>query len=300
MVVIINIYKMKRNLIFIICIMLCFIAFLYSCEDAKFDESLPINPVLTPIKSVTAQDGKEIAVGVISDKDRTIALDLKNLKSLSNVNVHLSISKRAKLISPTDTILTLDLTKPYHIRVDNLYSELDYTLTASIPEFISIDNSVFKEYRLDNDTQKMEGNIVYLWDKGIMSKPENYGEIGYRNYLTGECFTFDMGDYYHLYRFRASLYWAYTNVCPKKYELWGYLKDGTPPSDGDWGKWTNLGTLDNSKSTLADFAKGDMLEFTKDKSPLVRYLRVKCLENYKNPSTTAISLCEITLWGYNM
>lgn len=290
-----------KKISLLLSILFCTGFFLFnSCKEESMDESIPLNPVLTPIKAVTAQDGDEIVSAVISDRNRTIELSLKNLRNLSSVDVNLSISKRAKLLSPQNTILTLDLSEPHQIVINNLYKDVTYTLTATIPEYIEIGKSKFKEFRLNNDSQQMEGNIVYLWDGGVMSQPENYDEIGYRNYLTGECFTVDMGDHYNLKRFRASLYWAYTNVCPKKYELWGYEGEGEPPIDGDWSNWTKLGSIDNSSSTLADFAEGDILEFAKEESPLVRYIRVKCLENYRNPPTTAISLCEITLWAWNM
>lgn len=290
---------MKKISLFLSILFCVGLSLFYSCKQESMDESIPLNPVLTPIKAVTAQDGEEIASAAISDRNRTIELSLKNLRNLSSVNVNLSISKRAKLLSPQDTTLTLDLTKPYEITVNNLYKDVTYTLTASIPEFIEIKKSKFKEFRLNNDSEKMEGSIVYLWDGQAMSKPESYGDIGYRNYLTGECFTVDLGDHYNLKRFKANLYWAYTNVCPKKYELWGYKGEGVPPIDGNWSNWTKLGSLNNSTSTLADFAAGDELEFTKEESPLTRYVRVKCLENYRNPPTTAISLCEITFWAWN-
>jgi hypothetical protein len=292
---------MKKYLSYLsICLYLIVVLF-NSCEKDKFDESIPINPVLTPIKAVTSIDGNgKIVYATISDKDRTIHLDFQRLKSLSKVNLELSVSKRAKLISPTDTIVTLDLTKPYPIVINNLYDDLTYTLTASIPEIILADKSLFKEFKLNNDTPMREGNIINLWDGQAMSAPEKYDEIGWRNYHTGECFTVDIGEYYNLYRFKTNLYWAYTNVCPKIYELWGYLGEGEPPVDGEWDKWTKLGTINNSTSTLADFAEGDMLEFSKEKSPLVRYIRVKCLENYRNPASTNISLCEITFWAYNI
>lgn len=274
--------------------MLCFT----SCDDDEMDESIPVNPVVTPIKSLTAQDGSEIATAEINDKERTIHLSLKNLRSLESVDVKMSVSKRAKLISPTDTILTLDLRQPYEIVINNLFKDLTYTLTAEIPEFIEIKKNAFQEFRMNNDSPKQEGDILNLWDGEIMAKPEDYGSIGYRNYLTGECFTVDLGDHYNLYRFRASLYWAYTNVCPKKYELYGYTKDGEPAKDGNWADWTKLGSLDNSDSLLSDFGEGDNLYFTKETTPKVRYIRVRCLENYRG--TTAISLCEITFWAYNM
>lgn len=275
--------------------------FFISCEEEEeegLDESLPVNPVLNPIKTVMAQDGNEIAYATINNKDRTIKLSLKHLKSLSAVNVHLSISKRAKLISPTDTILTLDLTEPYQIIINDLYEDLTYTLTATIPEYILIDKSAFREYRLNNDSPKKEGEIEYLWNNEVMTQPNSYSTIGYRNYLTGKCFTVDLGDHYYIKQFTAHLYWAYTNVCPKIYELWGYLKDGEPPVDGNWNDWTLLGTLDNSNSTLSDFPNGDTLEFPKENSPRTRYIRVNCIQSWKG--TTDISLCEITIWAWNI
>lgn len=273
---------------------------LNACGEDSFDESIPVNPVLVPFKSITAIDGDKIVNAEISDKNRTIHLNLVKLRNLNSVDVTLHISKRAKLLAPLDTIVNYNLTTPQEIVINNLYKDLTYTLTASIPENIEVDKSLFKEFRLDNDTPLMEGNIVFLWDGGAMTKPGNYAEVGYRNYLTGQCFTVDLGDHYHLKEFKANLYWAYTNVCPKKYELWGYEGTGEPPISGDWNDWTNLGLLDNTGETNADFADGDKLEFTKEASPLVRYIRVKCLENYRNPATSIFSLSEISFWAWNM
>ena len=107
----------------------------------------------------------------------------------------------------------------------------------------------------------------------------------------------DDGSYYDLKRFRASLYWPLSNVCPKVYELWGYMGGGEPPLTGDWSDWTKLATIDNSSSTLADFGEGDNIYFEKEDSPKARYLRVKSIENYKG--NTFISLCEVTFWAWN-
>ncbi|WP_099464614.1 DUF5000 domain-containing lipoprotein [Parabacteroides provencensis] len=293
-----------KNIILLSGVILYSVFCFTSCEEEGMDESIPVNPVMTPIKAVTAEDGAETVQAVISDKTRTIELSLKNLQSLSNVNVHLSIAKRAKLIAPSDTILKLDLTKPNEVVVNNLLKDVTYTLTATIPEFTMIDVSKHKAHLLSNDSRVLEGNIDKLWDGLRMSKPEAYNEVNYGNYLCGDpgnapsSFTYDIGETINLYRFRASLYWAYTNVCPKRYELWGYLGDGVPSQNGDWDEWTKLGDIDNSNSRLTDFGEGDNLYFEKDKSPKVRYLRLRCLENYRG--TTSFSLCEVNVWGYNM
>ena len=293
---------MKKIFLYWSIILCSGIVLLSSCADDKLDESIPLNPVLIPFKAVTAQDGPVKVNATISDKDRSIVFEFFNLKNLKQVEVRLKVSKRAKLIAPTDTILTIDLTKPYEITINNIFDDLTYTITATIPDFILVDKSQFKEYRLNNDGTKGDGNIVYLWDGGIMSKPNNYDEIGYRNYLTDPSFTIDIGtrydgSYYSLKRFRASLYWPYSNVCPKVYELWGYMKPGEPPTNGNWADWTKLATIDNSSSTLANFAEGDNVYFEKEDSPEVRYVRVLSVKSWKG--STHISLCEVTLWAWN-
>lgn len=292
-----------KKICILISMILCAGLGVTSCEEDGLDDSIPENPVMVPIKAVTAQDGDEVVNAVINDKSKTIELSLKNLRSLTNVDVCVSISKRAKLISPADTVLTLDLTQSYSIVVNNMLKDLTYTLTASIPEFIQVDYKKHKAYLLTNDSPKMEGDINKLWDGKKMSNPEAYEEVSYGNYLCGNdqgpsSFTFDIGETVHLYRFRASLYWAYANVCPKRYELWGYLGKGEPSQSGDWGEWTKLGDIDNSESLLSDFGEGDNVYIEKENSPKIRYLRLRCLENYRG--TTAFSLCEVAVWAYNM
>lgn len=297
--------NMKKIISYLTIILFIGVAILSSCGKDKFDESLPLNPVLIPFKAVTAEDGPVIAYAEISDRNRTIEFEFYNLKSLESVEVHLSISKRAELIDPLDTIMTLDLREPQELTINNLYDDITYTLTASIPEFIIADKSKFQGMKLNNDGAPEAENIACLWDGRSMVTPEAYWEVDYKNYLTRGAFTFDIGtrydgSYYDLKQFKANLYWAYTNVCPKVYELWGYMSAGEPPIDGNWDDWEKLGTIDNSGSTLDDFAEGDSLHFDKEESPKVRYLRVKAVENYRPNSDTFISLCEITLWGWNM
>lgn len=291
-----------KKIIYLLCVLL--IGFgsilLTSCNEEGMDESLPLNPALPVIKSVTAMDGDKMVEATIVNDNIHFDLLKATPGDIKALKVYLHISKRAKLISHTDTVIVLDLTEPKQIVVNNLYKDITYTITASIRENYEIEKTDFKEFRMNNDGARGEGNIIYLWDGGIMSGPEKYGEIGYRNYLTQGSFTFDMGAHYYLYKFRASLYWAYTNVCPKKYQLWGYLGEGEPPRSGNWDDWTLLGSIDNSTSTLADFAAGDVLEFPKQGAKRMRYVRVRCLESYRVPPTTHISLCEVTLWAWNL
>lgn len=296
---------MKNRLIYLSILLLSGIGLLSSCSEDKLDESIPLNPVLAPFKVVTAEDGPNIVNASISDKDRTIVFEFFNLKNLKEVKVNLSVSKRATLLAPTDTVLTLDLTEPYEITINNLYDDVTYTVSASIPEFIAVDKSKFNAYNLANDTPVGGSPMSCLWDGEYMTVPETYATIGYRNYWTTSSFTFDIGtrydgSYYYLKQLKVHLYWAYTHTCPQQYELWGYMSPGEPPASGDWNDWTKLADIDNSSSTLADFGEGDDVHFDKEDSPNVRYLRIICRKNWRDTAPlTNISLCELSLWSWN-
>ena len=293
---------MKKIFLYLSFILLSGIVLFSSCENDTLDESIPLNPVLTPFKAVTAEDGPQMTNATISDKDRTIVFELNNLKNLKAVKVKLNVSKRAKLENPSDTILTLDLTKPYEININNLFDDLTYTVSASIPEFVLINKSKFKENYLTNDGKPEGDPMNTLWNNKFILKVGDYGSVNYQNYLVNGSFTFDIGarydgTYYDIKQMKVNLYRAYEWTCPKIYELWGYMKPGVPPASGDWADWTKLGGVDNSKSTPADFPNGDNIHFTKENSPNVRYLRINPIVNWKGDKFFSIG--EMTLWSWN-
>ena len=286
-------------------ILLAGILIFSSCGNDTLDDSIPLNPVLKPFISVKAEDGANLVNATISDKDRTIVLELLNLKNLKEVKVYFDISKRAKLVTEVDSIETLDLTEPYEITLDNLFDEVTYTVTASIPEYILIDKSNFQEHNLENDTKYNSSHpMSTLWDNIYLKTVGDYASVGYVNYVARPSFTFDIGTrwdgaYYDLKQLRVNHYRAYEWTCPMVYELWGYMSPGVPPASGDWSDWTKLVTIDNSSSTVADFPEGDNVHFEKEESPSVRYLRIICKKNWKPSTDGYISLGEITLWSWN-
>ena len=176
------------------------------------------------------------------------------------------------------------------------------SLSASIPEFILIDKSKFKENYLTNDAKPEGDPMNTLWDNKYIKVVGDYGSVNYQNFLANGSFTFDIGtrydgSSYNLKQLKIHLYRAYEWTCPKVYELYGYMKPGVPPTSGDWADWTKLGGVDNSKSTAADFPNGDNINFDKENSPDVRYLRIKPIVNWKGDKYFSIG--EITLWSWN-
>lgn len=298
---------MKKIFLYLSITLLSGLVLFSSCGNETLDDSIPLNPVLTPFKAVTAEDGPMMAEATISDKDRTIVFEFLNLKNLKEVKVKLNVSKRAKLQNPSDTILTLDLTKPYEININNIYDDLTYTLTASIPEFVLIDKSKFKENYLTNDAKPEGDPMNTIWNNKYIKELDQdgvpkYGTVNYQNFLANGSFTFDIGarydgSYYDIKQLKVHLYRAYEWTCPKIYELYGYMKPGTPPASGDWADWTKIGSVDNSNATKADYLNGDNINFDKENSPNVRYLRIKPIVNWKGDKFFSIS--EITLWSWN-
>ena len=146
----------------------CMGILLYSCQEEKMDESIPVNPVLNPIKSVTAQDGNRITTAVISNENRTIHLEFANLSTEERkaVPVKLEISKRAKLITPTDTLLTLDLTQPNSITVNNLLKDITYELTASGPFRIELWRKTASELDF---VQHNNGAMLYMKEQSLIT-----------------------------------------------------------------------------------------------------------------------------------
>lgn len=174
---------MKRIFLYFSITLICG-ALLSSCGNDKLDESIPVSPVLTPFKSVTAEDGSVIAEAVISDKDKTIVFSLLNVENLKNVKVKLNLSKRTKLVSPMDTLLTLDLTEPYEVVVNNLYDDITYTI--SVPEFISVKELWRKTGSLINFTRDNNRSVAISGDYLVVHDRGKKGAYDYYNLYTGK------------------------------------------------------------------------------------------------------------------
>ena len=175
---------MKKIFLYLSILLCSGIVLFSSCSEDKLDESIPLNPVLTPFKTVTAEDGEAIAKATISDKDRTIIFDFKNLKSLKAVKVNLKVSKRAKLLAPIDTILTLDLTKPFEISVNNLFDDLTYTV--SVNDFLGIDELWKKTGSLMDFTKDNNRSVGFSGDYLVVHDRGRKGAYNYFNVETGE------------------------------------------------------------------------------------------------------------------
>ena len=94
----------------------------------------------------------------------------------------------------------------------------------------------------------------------------------------------------------------YNDVSPKIYEVWGCVE---LDKSGSWDSWTKLLHIENEKpsglpgSELTEddrlaAKEGDNANFPLD-APRVRYIRIKCIDNWTGNSN--MTFTEVTFWG---
>lgn len=362
---------------------------LTSCDsDAKFEKEVPVNPVMRPIKSLTAMDGEDIFEGVIDDNLRTIKLEVEAWTDLSNMTVNLNIPERAKLVSPASPEGVWDLTEPKEVVVNNLEKDVTYTVTATRKaEFIEaplvslvakaggetatgeidhanhtikvnfgpwvnlsqtalkievkphvklvnptesemvcdfsatktkaiivndvqkdvtynlevtqtelvlnlVDNTAFKEYKLDNDARGVDQSlglydVARLFDGKFMSSPSDYDAVGWKAFacqwngdIGAAYITIDAGKMMYLGQFSAHRYWNEANCMVTKFDIYGYCQEGEPAKSGSMDGWTLLGSYSYNPNISTNFAEGDIIKINKDQAKQARYYRVNAKENW--------------------
>lgn len=169
---------MKKIFLYLSAILISGIVLFSSCSDDKIDESIPVSPVLQPFLSVVAEDGETTANAIISDRERTILFDLNQFKSIKEVKVRLNLSKRAILVAPADTVLTLDMREPHEIVVDNLIDKVTYTLSAldflSVTELWRKTGSLMDFSNHNNRSVGISGDYLVVHDRSAKGANRYY------------------------------------------------------------------------------------------------------------------------------
>lgn len=174
---------------------------------------------------------------------------------------------------------------------------------------VQMDKSKFREMLLPGDSPctSWGGKMSNVWDGRVLPDVDGNG-LHTGNAATGVpmYITFDMGVNVQLSRCLLQTvaddkHW-FNDVSMKRYEIWG---TDNPPSNGSFDNWTKLATVTNIKPSglpvglLTDDDRtagrnGDEVSFTPD-IPKVRYIRIRCLENWLG--NTNMTFSEITFWG---
>ncbi|BAV09462.1 protein of unknown function [Filimonas lacunae] len=150
--------------------------------------------------------------------------------------------------------------------------------------------------------------IPKIWDGDIINWPSCLA--GTPTNLAPQSFTFDLGQLAQLSRIVIWDYPEYLNNgriyyyrgCMKRFEVWG---SANPATDGSWDSWTLLGEFTEVKpsgsaygiQTTEDYDMayaGFSWDFRID-VPKMRYLRVRCKENWVG--TTFPMISEVQVYG---
>lgn len=196
-------------------------------------------------------------------------------------------------------------------RTDTLFA----TLTPLFET--QLDKSKFRIYRMPNDSKLVDQwniSVGFAFDgkwSSVWGSPYDGNGNNWLNISTDQLtvdptwITFDMGTKNKLSRFRVNHYYRYINRGMKRYEIWG---SNDPNPDGSWDSWTKLISYEQKKPSglpyetyndadAAAWLLGDQADFPLT-APAVRYLRIRCLENWQG--TGDLSFSEITLYGQPM
>jgi len=174
---------------------------------------------------------------------------------------------------------------------------------------IQLDKKKFREMSLPGDAACTfwSGAMRYAWDGKVLQDGPEFG-LHTGNAVTGEpkFITFDLGVLAKLSRFSQQTvaddrHW-YADVSMRRYEVWGTAQYNP---NGSFDGWTKLATVTNVKPSglpsglLNEDDRvagriGDEANIPTD-MPNVRYIRIRCLQNWSGNTNMVIS--EVTFWG---
>ncbi|RKO73403.1 DUF5126 domain-containing protein [Sphingobacterium puteale] len=277
-----------------------------------------INPLTPPYLHVLrnlkmAADFGGVNIQFKNETEADLAFTLERLEPDGNYRREKDYYSRLKAGSYTFRGIEAEEAK-FALYVRDRWENISDTLYATLTPLyeMKLDKSKFRDLTLDGDsfiyTDQWHIAKRYAWDDTWSSDFNNpYGN--WLNVTTNEPnngqpthITIDLGVKAKLSRFRINHYYRFIDRGMKRYEIWGRSDQ---PKDGSWDGWTKMISYEQKKPsglsgesyTAADkevWLAGDNGDFPAE-IPAVRYIRVKCLENWVG--TTNLNFAEITFWG---
>ncbi|MBT1685606.1 DUF5000 domain-containing lipoprotein [Dawidia soli] len=203
------------------------------------------------------------------------------------------------------------VSRPFGVFVrDRWGNESDVLLQELVPIYeVELDKTKFRELSLPGDSRTNEwgGAMPYVWDGRVTGDVPGFG-LHTGNASTGvpKIITFDLGVEAQLSRFSLQTvqddrHW-YNDVSPKRYEVWGTTSYNPNGSLDGWTKLLSITNIKPSGLPIGLFTDddrtagraGDEANVPND-MPRVRYIRIRCLENWSGNTNMVFS--EVTFWG---
>ena len=238
-----------------------------ACEEtpAPFETEIPARPITAPVRLAVAYWGDDAFEGAIDNANHTITFQFeKEGVDLSAIKVHMELVSRAVASTGCFTDTTLNLSEPYAFVVNNLETDIHYTMIAKLPNFYAVDrNDLSVLYGRPGDA-KIDLDNGYgvtfsgyeLFDGLWMSGYQCFGEIAYHYFgwvknQDNPWFTIKSKEPFKMFKARVYPYWGFRQYDPCQFQIWAYtglgdLPDATP---SDWqtnGSWKMIADVDIS------------------------------------------------------
>jgi len=198
---------------------------------------------------------------------------------------------------------------PDSTAIDTFYSA--YTDVSVVKTGLEMDKGEFSILPLDNDAWESHyanRSPELMWDGSTTSSPYATVQASFPS-----SFAIDLGKEANLSKFRINDYtgsnysYLYNRGTPIHFEVWG---SNDPSEDGDWSKWTKLGTYEIKKPSGlpygADLTQADIdlgvegYEFLFDdmKDNSYRYIRFKVFDVWQGRDPYHVWIGELTFWAF--
>jgi hypothetical protein len=269
----------------------------------------PIWPVYESVKIINAFGGYKLTA--VNDTKAPIAILImkRNVVNEWEVDNDLSIYTSGNVInsqkSGMDTV-----SRQYGIAVRDRWGNITDTLFQQVNPIyeVELNTANFKHFPLPNDpTQQPGASVANMWDQRY-GWPVSFTSLATATLKTPSIVTVDMGTTAKLskvwirpFKELSNLFYGFTTL--KRFELWGSTN---PNLDGSLdNSWTLLGTYELKKpsgsagatETVSDQeAAANGFYFDIDLSaPKIRYMRIRCLENWAGSCPQSVD--EMKIFG---
>ena len=238
-----------------------------ACEEtpAPFETEIPARPITAPVRLAVAYWGDDAFEGAIDNVNHTITFQFeKEGVDLSAIKVHMELVSRAVASTGCFTDTTLNLTEPYAFVVNNLETDIHYTMIAKLPNFYAVDRNDLSvlygrpgDAKIDLDNGYGVSFSGYeLFDGQWMSGYQRFGEIAYHYFgwvknQDNPWFTIKSKEPFKMFKARVYPYWGFRQYDPCQFQIWAYTGAGELPeaTPADWrtnGSWQMIADVDIS------------------------------------------------------
>lgn len=298
-------------------------------EPVTVEVTAEENPIWDVYRSmVVSNDFSGVNIVANNPSMESVSIEMMYKDSLGRWVDYASIESRSSKINTSKRGLSSEFEYEFSFTVRDRFMNYTDTFYKTIkPMFeVELDKSQFKNYPLPEDGPINHGsltNVERLWDNvygqgdAWRFLTNNWPVDGSHTLQTPMYVTFDIGTPAKLSRITlfnwgnkeptgdVPLYYFDEHI--RKFEVWGWPHDGTPPSNGDMENWARLGAFEVIKPSGLPYLEESRedrelavngFEFifpVSDDMPKVRYVRIKCIENFGG--TTKMGIKEMDLFG---